>query len=544
MDPPDELMSTPTPMSTAVPAPVPTPTTDNTVPLDRARGALAGLGAAAAGLGIAEFVAGVSDSAPSLVIGMGDTVIDLAPGWLARAAIDLFGHNDKTALIVGTLIVAAVIGAGLGVVARRRFIPAASGYVAFAVIGVAATISQPGTSAVGAVIIGVIGAAVSVGVLWYLFGLVTHRGSDASTGEVSPELSVATRRSFLISAGGAFVVGALAGLGGWVLSGRERVDEIRRAIRLPRPVRHARVAPAGADLQIPGLTPLYVPNDEFYRIDTALVPPAIDPDQWRLEVRGRVDRPFTLSYAELMDLPQIEADITLACVSNEVGGDLVGNARWQGVRLRDLLDRAGVRKDGTQLIGHSTDGFTAGFPVELAQHSNNAMVAVAMNGEPLPVDHGFPARLVVPGLYGYVSATKWLTAIELTPWATDGYWIPRGWSKKGPIKTEARIDVPAPSSKVPPGRTVIAGVAWAPTRGIDTVEVRVDDGPWRSATLADALGVETWRQWHATWDLTPGSHTITARATDGTGAVQTAEQAPPAPDGASGYPSIQVTVER
>ncbi|HET8929195.1 MAG TPA: molybdopterin-dependent oxidoreductase, partial [Acidimicrobiales bacterium] len=302
-------------------------------------------------------------------------------------------------------------------------------------------------------------------------------------------------------------------------------------------------APAGADLQIPGLTPLYVPNDEFYRIDTALIPPAIDPDQWQLEVRGRVDHPFTLNYAELMDLPQIEADITLACVSNEVGGDLVGNARWQGVRLADLLTRAGVREDGTQLIGHSSDGFTAGFPVEIAQRSDNAMVAVAMNGEPLPVDHGFPARLVIPGLYGYVSATKWLTAIELTGWDTDGYWIPRGWSKKGPIKTEARIDVPAPGSTVPSGRTVIAGVAWAPARGIDAVEVKIDDQPWRAATLADALGVDTWRQWHGSWDLTPGRHTVTARATDGTGAVQTAEEAPPAPDGASGYPSIQVTVE-
>ncbi len=535
MDRPDEPTPTPTPN--------PSSTSDRTMTPSRGLSAVAGLGAAAVGLGVAEFVAGVSDSAPSLLIGVGDAVIDIIPGWLDRAAIDLFGHNDKTALIVGTLIVAAIIGAGLGVVARHRFIPAASGYLAFALIGVAATISQPGTSAAGAVIVGSIGAAVSVGVLWYLFELPHRSDTPRATGVVAPELAATTRRTFLISATAAFVVGALAGLGGWVLSGRERVDEIRRAIRLPRPIRRAQTAPAGAELGIPGLTPLYVPNDEFYRIDTALIPPAIDPADWHLDVRGRVDHPYSLSYDELMALPQIEADITLACVSNEVGGDLVGNARWQGVPLRDLLTRAVVRDEGAQIIGHSTDGFTAGFPVEMGLTTDNAMVAVAMNGTPLPVDHGFPARLVVPGLYGYVSATKWLTAIEVTGWDTDGYWIPRGWSKKGPIKTEARVDVPRRGSPVAAGPTVIAGVAWAPTRGIDRVEVKIDDGPWRPATLADSLGVDTWRQWHGTWDLTPGSHTITARATDGTGTIQTVTAVPPAPDGASGYPSIQVTVE-
>ena len=508
----------------------------------RASDALAGLGAAAAGLGVAELAAGASESAPSLLIGVGDAVIDIAPGWVDRTAIDLFGHDDKTALIVGTLIIAAVIGALLGVVARRRFLPATCGYVAFAVIGTGATLSQPGTSTIGAVVVGAIGTLVSVGVLWYLFEAPTRDRADATARQVRPAPAASTRRAFLISAGGALVIGALAGLGGWILSGRERVDDIRRAIRLPRPIRRARAAPAGADLGIPGLTPLYVPNGDFYRIDTALIPPAIDPDGWHLEVRGDVDRPFSLTYTELMALPQIEADITLACVSNEVGGDLVGNARWQGVRLRDLLDRAGVRTRAEQVIGHSSDGFTAGFPAELARTTEHAMVAVGMNGVPLPVEHGFPARLVVPGLYGYVSATKWLTAIELTGWDTDGYWIPRGWAKRGPIKTEARIDVPRAGSTIGAGRAVIAGVAWAPTRGIERVEVRVDDGPWQDATLADALGVDCWRQWHAVHELAPGTHTITARATDGTGATQTATPAPPPPDGASGYPERQVTV--
>lgn len=523
--------------------PTPTPTNEHVALPGRGLGALAGLGAAAAGGGAAEFVAGVSEPAPSLLIGVGDAVIDLLPGSIDRAAIDLFGHNDKTALIVGTLIVAAVIGALLGMLARRRFIAAACGYLAFAVVGVGATVSQPGTSTAGAVIVGAIGALVSVGVLWYLFEAPRRDRAGPATRQVDPAPVATSRRTFLISAGGALVIGTLAGLGGWILSGRERVDDIRRAIRLPRPIRRARPAPVGADLPIPGLTPLYVANDDFYRIDTALLPPAVDPDDWHLEVRGEVDHPFTLSYTELLDLPQIEADITLACVSNEVGGDLVGNARWQGVRLRDLLDRAGVRRDAEQVIGHSTDSFTAGFPVELARTTEHAMVAVGMNGVPLPVDHGFPARLVVPGLYGYVSATKWLTAIELTGWDTEGYWIPRGWSKTGPVKTEARIDLPRAGHAVAPGKVVTAGVAWAPTRGIERVEVRVDDGPWQDATLADALGVDCWRQWHTTVDLGPGTHTITARATDGSGKVQTAAPAPPAPDGASGYPNRRVTVE-
>ncbi len=511
------------------------PTTDAQAPAGRAPAALAGLAAAAAALGAGELVAGIFDKAPSLVIGVGDALVDVLPGWVDRAAIDTFGTSDKDALILGTILLAALFGAGLGILARRHLRVAASGYVAFAVIGVVATISQPGTSAVGACVVGAIGALCGVIVLHALVDLATRPRASA------PTTSGLDRRTFLISAGGTLVVGALAGMGGWVLSGRERVDEMRRTIRLPRPFRRAAAAPAGADLDIPGLTPLFVPNDDFYRIDTALRPPAVDPSNWKLAVRGRVDHPYSLTYRELMSLPQIEADITLACVSNEVGGNLVGNARWQGVPLSHLLDRAGAHESGEQLLGHSVDGFTAGFPTTRALSEPNAMVAVAMNGRPLPIEHGFPARLLVPGLYGYVSATKWLTEIELTGWERDGYWIPRGWSKKGPIKTQSRIDVPRPGSSISARPTAIAGVAWAPTRGIQGVQVKVDDGPWREATLADALNVDCWRQWHLRWHPTPGSHTITARATDGTGHTQTAEVTAVAPNGASGYPSIQVT---
>lgn len=252
-------------------------------------------------------------------------------------------------------------------------------------------------------------------------------------------------------------------------------------------------------------------------------------------MKGSVDRPLTLTYAELMAMPHIEADVTLSCVSNEVGGDLAGNARWQGVPLADLLERAGLQSGATQVLGRSVDGFTAGFPTEVALDGRNAMVAVAMNGEPLPAAHGFPARLVIPGLYGYVSATKWLSEIELTSFdEVDGYWIPRGWSKEGPIKTQSRIDVAS--------RRVIAGVAWAPTRGIERVEIRIDDGPWQQATLAAPLGVDCWRQWFLPWDTAPERYVIAVRATDGTGETQTAERTDVAPNGASGHHTIQVDV--
>ncbi|TFV58296.1 molybdopterin-binding oxidoreductase, partial [Geodermatophilus sp. DF01-2] len=351
------------------------------------------------------------------------------------------------------------------------------------------------------------------------------------------------RRRFLVAAGGTAALALVAGVGGWLLTGREGLARVRAAIRLPRPVRPAGPVPPGADLEVPGLTPLFIPNERFYRIDTALRVPIVDPATWQLEIRGLVDRPYTLTYADLMEMPQIEADITLACVSNPVGGDLVGNARWQGVSLRALLERAGLQEGAVQLIGRSVDGFTAGFPTITALDLEEAMVAVGMNGEPLPAEHGFPARLVVPGLYGYVSATKWLSAIELTTWDVDGYWIPRGWAKEGPIKTQSRIDVPTRGTAVPAGPTPIAGVAWAPTRGIERVEVRIDDGPWQEAELAAPYDVDVWRQWVLPWDATPGVHRIAARATDGAGEVQTDQRTPVAPDGASGYPVIEVLVE-
>jgi DMSO/TMAO reductase YedYZ molybdopterin-dependent catalytic subunit len=257
-----------------------------------------------------------------------------------------------------------------------------------------------------------------------------------------------------------------------------------------------------------------------------------------------VERPFRLTYEELLSLPQLEAYVTLACVSNEVGGELVGNALWQGVRLRDLLDRARPRREATQVLGRSVDGFTAGFPIEAAFDVEAAMVAIAMNGEPLPVSHGFPARIVVPGLYGYVSATKWLSRIELTRFdEVDGYWIPRGWAKEGPIKTMSRIDVPRAGTSLPAGRNPVAGVAWAPPRGVARVEIQVDEGAWRECALGPSDSAHTWVQWQLEWDASPGDHVLRVRATDGDGVTQTSAVHGPQPDGATGWHARRVRVE-
>ena len=295
---------------------------------------------------------------------------------------------------------------------------------------------------------------------------------------------------------------------------------------------------------IAGIAPLITPNEDFYLIDTALSYPQVDPADWSLRIHGMVDREVEIGFGELLDLGLVREQVTLSCVSNSVGGSLVGNAEWVGVPLATVLDQAGVQPGATQIVGRSVDRWTAGFPTEVALDGRIAMVAVQMNGEPLPISHGFPARLVVAGLYGYVSATKWLSDIELTTWeAFDGYWIPRGWSKEGPIKTQSRIDVPRRNSVIDPGPTAIAGVAWAPTRAIERVEVQVDDEDWVEADLSRETTINSWRQWMVTWDATPGRHIVRVRATDGTGTTQTSEVSRAAPDGATGWHTIEVRAD-
>ncbi len=503
----------------------------------RWRAALSGLLAVAVSLGASELVAGLLSEARSLVLAVGDLVIDSVPVWLERAAIEALGTADKPVLVTGIVVVSALLGAVLGIVGARRFVLAALGFVVAAAVGVVAAFGDPRGSVAAAVVVGVIGALAGIATLYLLLRAATPARRDrpaAATGGVD-------RRRFLLMAAGAAAVAGVTAMTGRLQSARERVSEMRSAIRLPQPAQPAPPPPPGANLSIPGLTPLYVPNDEFYRIDTALTVPQVDAATWSMQVTGRVDRPFTLTYDELMELPQIEADITLACVSNPVGGDLVGNARWQGVPLLALLERAGLQPGATQVLGRSVDGFTAGFPTVAA--GEEAMVAVAMNGEPLPADHGFPARLVIPGLFGYVSATKWLSAIELTSFdEVDGYWIPRGWAKEGPVLTQSRIDVPSGSAAIPAGQQPIAGVAWAPTRGIERVEVRIDEGPWVETELAASLDIDCWRQWVYRWDATPGEHVISVRATDGNDVTQTPDIAPVVPSGATGHHTISVRV--
>ncbi|WP_412741010.1 molybdopterin-dependent oxidoreductase [Krasilnikovia sp. MM14-A1259] len=352
----------------------------------------------------------------------------------------------------------------------------------------------------------------------------------------------AGRRRFLQGLGIAAGAAVVSGVAGRLLTGRRAVTQARKAVVLPAPVSPARPVPAGA--QVRGVTPYVSTNGDFYRIDTALYPPQVDPATWQLRVHGMVRNPITLSWEDLLRRPMIERYVTLACVSNEVGGELIGNARWLGTPVKALLDEADPLPDADQVVQRSVDGWTCGSPTAILRDGRDALLAIGMNGRPLPVEHGFPVRLVVPGLYGYVSACKWVTELELTRFADfDAYWVPRGWAQQAPIKTQSRIDTPRDGAKRPAGQIVVAGVAWAQHRGIAKVEVQVDGGPWQTATLAETVSADTWRQWFLPWTATPGRHTLRVRATDTTGATQPGTPAPPEPDGATGWHTVTLAVQ-
>jgi DMSO/TMAO reductase YedYZ molybdopterin-dependent catalytic subunit len=353
------------------------------------------------------------------------------------------------------------------------------------------------------------------------------------------------RRAFLLTAGVSVAAAAVAEIGGRQLATRHNVSAARSAVRFPRAADPVPPLPAGVSLPVPGISSFITPNNQFYRVDTALLVPEVDPAGWALRIHGMVEREVEVTFAELLRRPLIEDYLTLCCVSNPVGGPYIGNAKWLGASLASLLRSARPQRGASQLLCTSADGFTSGTPLSVVMDGRDALVAVGMNGAALPVEHGFPARLVVPGLYGYVSACKWVTNIEVTTFqAASAYWVQRGWAQQGPIKTESRIDVPAPGSQVKAGQVAVAGVAWAQHKGVEAVEVRVDRGPWHQATLAAVPDIDTWRQWVWQWDATAGSHLIEARATDKTGYTQTAVQADVAPNGASGYPSTQITVNQ
>ncbi|MFE7517468.1 molybdopterin-dependent oxidoreductase [Streptomyces sp. NPDC057540] len=513
-----------------------------------ARGALAGLLAAFTALAVAELVAGLVRPAAGPVTVVGGAVIDRTPAAVKDFAIRQFGQNDKTVLQLGILAVLALIAVGLGLVALRHRRIGAAGVLLFGVVGAAAALSRPDSAGAGDALPSIAGALAGSLTLWVL---ATRATPAASSPEDDGDPGAWSRRGFLTAAGVTAVAATSAGVLGRYLSGRQGQGALasRESLVLPAPASPAPAVPAGARLKVPGISAFTTPNRDFYRVDTALTVPKVDAGTWRLRLHGKgVTRPLTYTLDELLARPLIERDITLTCVSNEVGGPYVGTARWLGVPLRDLLGEAGVRPPsggGTadQLVARSVDGMTLGSPVEDVMDGRDAMLAVGMNGEPLPFDHGFPVRMLVPGLYGYVSACKWIESLELTTFdAYDPYWVKRKWARRAPIKTQARIDTPKPFARPAAGTVTVAGVAWAQHRGITRVEIRVDDGPWQDADLAAQDTVDTWRQWSHRWTATPGGHTITVRATDGTGQVQTERRTRTIPDGASGRHSVFVTV--
>ncbi|MDG4828527.1 molybdopterin-dependent oxidoreductase [Solwaraspora sp. WMMD1047] len=503
---------------------------------------LAGVAAAAVALGLAELVAVLTGSRSAPLVAVGGVVVDVVPAPLKQFAIDVFGRYDKIALLIGTAVLLAAFAALIGIVAVRSLATGFAGIAVFGAIGVLAALTRPGAGPAAA-LPSLLGAGFAGWLLWLLLRGPLQIDTDAVPANQVGGGAAEGRRRFLTGVGVALGGAAVAGLGGRWLSTRRGVSAARSAVVLPTPASAATAVPAGADLSLPQLAPYVTPNFAFYRIDTALVVPQVDPETWRLRIHGRVRNPITLSFADLLARPMVERHITLACVSNEVGGDLIGNARWLGVRIADLLDEAQPLDGADQVVGRSADGWTCGTPTAVLRDGRDALLAVGMNGEPLPVQHGFPVRVVVPGLYGYVSACKWVVELELTSFADfDAYWVPRGWSAEGPIKTQSRIDTPRGRNNLTAGPVPVAGVAWAQHRGIQRVEVRVDEGPWQEATLAETVSIDTWVQWSWRWEATPGEHTLQVRATDATGEVQTEQRRPVEPDGATGWHSVNVTV--
>jgi DMSO/TMAO reductase YedYZ molybdopterin-dependent catalytic subunit len=549
-------------------------------------GGLIGLLAAAAALGVAELMAGLTGVAGEPVIAVGGAAIDLTPIPVKDFAIQHFGSHDKAVLLTGIYVVLALFAMVTGILARRRIGYGLAGLGVFAALGVAAASTRPVSSPVDAVptVVGVAaGALIMVLLIRAASGPAGQPGSVISATEPVVVPSRATqpgaapsggsgrgtrgragpgragagdggpasggpgripdRRSFLLTAAGAAAL-AVGGAGaGQALLSRFNVSAARSGITLPAPAVTGPRPPAGAQLAVPGISPFTTPDGSFYRVDTALSLPQVPPETWHLRVHGMVERELDITFDQLLKRPLTEADITLACVSNQVGGPYVGNARWLGASLPALLREARVKRGADQILSTSADGWTCGTPIQTVMDGRNALLAVAMNGQPLPVAHGFPARMMVPGLYGYVSATKWVVDLEITTFAAaKSYWVQRGYSTRAPIKTESRIDVPRPLAQVKAGRTAVAGVAWAPHRGIDAVQVRADDGPWNQARLAPVPGIDTWRQWVWEWDAPRGLHTLQVRATDGTHATQPSRRVPIFPNGATGWDTVTVTV--
>jgi DMSO/TMAO reductase YedYZ molybdopterin-dependent catalytic subunit len=500
-------------------------------------------------MGLGHLVAAFVSPAASPVLAVGSTVIDATPTPIKEWAIAHFGTHDKTVLLTSVALVTALAAAGIGLVSRRRPTIGLVLVVALAGLAALAAMTRP-TAQPQDLIPSLVAAVTGLAILsWLRSLLVPSRVAGTDTEAESPldHTAYATgaeatprRRSFLLGAAGVTVGAAAAGTIGQNLAAAPTLPS---SVTLPKPTNVLAPLPTGIEGRIKGVSRFRTPNNDFYRVDTALVIPRVDVSSWRLTIDGNVGQPVSLTFAQLLAMPMIEQDITLNCVSNEVGGPYISSTRWLGVRTRDVLALAKIKPGTEQILSESVDGMTISTPIEALTDSRDAIIAVAMDGQPLPAQHGFPVRMVTPGLYGYVGATKWLTRFTATTYAAQqAYWTQRGWAQKANVKTQARIDTPAGLATYPHGRIAIGGVAWAQGRGIEGVEVQVDQGPWQKATLGPDGGTDYWRQWYLAWDATPGRHQLTVRATDGTGATQTNAQAAPFPDGAAGYHSIVVII--
>jgi len=510
------------------------------------RAALSGVLSAAAGVAAAELVAaGLDRPAAAPVFAVGGTVIDATPTPLKEFAVRTVGTYDKPLLLAGIGLGLVVIAAVIGVLARRRPFVALLGAVAFGVVGIAAAVTRPTSQPVD-VLPSLAGALVmGAALVWTLRPAVSPPGvqsKELTSARVSPpgvQSKAQSRRSFLGRAGVVALGAAAFGAGAFGI-GRVRsgaAARARDAVTLPPPADPAPPLPAGVG------PAFYTRNADFYRVDTALTVPAPDVDGWRLKITGMVDRPVELSFEDLLKRGLTERDITLNCVSNEVGGPYIGTARWLGVPLGQILREAGVQGGADQVVARGSDGMTIGTPVTTVLDTADAMLVVGMNGEPLPAVHGFPVRMLTPGLYGYAGSCKWITELELSRFDRfDAYWVERGWAPRGPVKTASRIDRPAAFAKVPAGTVAVAGVAWAQGRGISAVQVEVDGGGWQEARLLPTASNDTWTQWVYDWRATAGAHSIRVRAVDGRGDVQSGERATPFPSGATGWQTIAVTV--
>ncbi|MEJ2856545.1 MULTISPECIES: molybdopterin-dependent oxidoreductase [unclassified Saccharothrix] len=495
--------------------------------MNRWTAALVGIVSVVAALAAGHLVAALVGPSASPFLAVGNTFIDLTPSPLKDFAVRTFGTYDKLVLLIGMAVVIAALAIAAGLLSRRSPTPGTVLAAALGVVGVAAVLYRPDLGQLG-LLAPLAAGAVGIGVFRWLHA------------EAQRERQVEGRRSFLIVAGGSVI----AGLGGQLLGQRTDVEGSRAAVGELKPTVKAPAIPDGADFAGQGTPSFITPNRDFYRIDTALSVPRLRAEDWILRVHGLVERELTLDYADLRRRDLVERTITMTCVSNEVGGPYVSTANFVGVPLHQVLEEAGVKPEADQLFSTSADGWTAGSPVDVVlDPDRGALIALGMNGEPLPIEHGFPARLVVPGLYGYVSATKWVVELELTTFAAKrGYWLDRGWAQRAPIKTMSRIDSPKGLSKTG-GKVTVAGVAWAQPTGVAKVEVRVDGGPWQVAELSADVNDSAWRMWRLPLDLRPGSHTVESRATDKSGFTQPQERVAPVPDGATGWHSLFFTVE-